>query len=420
MAEKSSDTFQTTQSKINHLRRFLPVLFSAFRLVLVIFAYKQFPIANAAGLQLFLTLIILIAVDFIIRLLMKPGLFTGILILVELFIFQILPFYLYELLDMEALFVFLCLMEICFCFSTVPTMIINSIVGIIWAPAMSYSFELYMADSSLSLVPSAVAGMHFTFILDVLVSCAIGIMIGLIDKVFKAHEQENRIYKNLDAINRSISSEMFGIKAASEQKAKKEVTKYIHDNIGYVLTNLTMMLQAASAVNQSDPDRGQEMLEKCIDYSHSGLNEIRMFLRNLQKDSGKKIDIHREIKNLAALFEKCTGTEVIVEVGEWPSTLTKDINAFILSFVKEGLTNAVKHGMATQVLISCSVPNRYKVGMSIISYGKVPDGKIEYGLGLQSIQESIGQLGGTLKVSRTSNSFVTSVMIPYVTMQQNG
>ena len=344
---------------------------------------------------------------------------AGALILVEIFLYQTCAYSISGMIRCESLFIALGMLEICFDFP-MKAGIATHLAGGIYFCTQSSLFQQFLETRGQPALDGEFPFYSFTLFACSVLCCLLSVLVDRQDKLFRSREREETIYRNLEAINRSLSEEMFSIKTESEQKAKKEVTKYIHDNIGYVLTNLTMMLQATNAVNQTDKEQGQVMLDRCISYSHSGLEEIRMFLRNIQRDTEGKINIQQEIMGLTKLFEKCTGTEVCIEFGTWPGYFTKEINSFFLSFVKECLTNAVKHGMATRVLITCNTLSKYMVGMSISSNGKIPAGPVVYGIGLRSIQDAVQLLGGKLRVSSTQDSFIVSVSLPFVTMEGSG
>ena len=84
----------------------------------------------------------------------------------------------------------------------------------------------------------------------------------------------------------------------------------------------------------------------------------------------------------------------------------------MLSFVKESLTNAIKHGMATDIQITC-ILLRQKISITVQDNGiGVSDEAIHYGIGLQSIAENAAQLGGNMKVISREKGFGIRVQLP--------
>ena len=418
MERKSLNSFQKIESLLKQLQRYAPLCAALFRLFILLQVYIICDQSGDRIMALFLFLVLLVAADIVTRFVIRRRFYTGILILLEVLCLMICAYSVPELQPVEPVFLILSLFETCFFFGCITSIIVNLLGGALFC-LLSDAFMDYMGAP----YPLTYGARLPLFVMPVMVSavlfCILAVSISSQNALFAARDREEKMYRNLDAINRSISEEMFSIKAASEKKAKKEVTKYIHDNVGYVLTNLMMMLQAANAVNRTDREQGQMLYDKCTEYSSVGLNEIRSFLHNIERDTSKQMDVRKEILYLGKLFEKCTGTEVRIEYGDWPSGFTQKINSFFLSCVKECLTNAVKHGMAKNVLINCVVISKYRVGMTITSFGSVPEGEIRYGIGLKSISESAEELGGKMKVSTTENAFIVHVSLPYVTIQGN-
>lgn len=419
MGRSALNTFQTVERSMRHMRRQIPIVSAALRLIILILLALDLRAEEARVYGLFFVLFFLLLLESVARFFSPHRAAFGAAALLEIFLFQTGGYSMPGMLRVEPLFIILGMLEISFYFPVKAAIAVNLLGGILLFPVQSCLFQQYMERPYAIRLGMDLPFYCVTLMISALMFCILSVFIDRQDSLFRSRDQEEAVYRNLDAINRSLSEEMFSIKSESEQKAKKEVTKYIHDNVGYVLTNLTMMLQATNAVNQVDKEQGQAMLTRCIDYSHSGLEEIRMFLRSIQRDMQAKINIRREIMELAKLFEKCTGTEVSIEFGAWPVSFTKEINSFFLSCVKECLTNAVKHGMASKVVIGCNAISEYIVGMSVSSNGTIPQGTIVYGMGLKSIQDAVDQLGGKLRISNTHDSFIVSVCVPYVTMQKD-
>ena len=81
-------------------------------------------------------------------------------------------------------------------------------------------------------------------------------------------------------------------------------------------------------------------------------------------------------------------------------------------FVKEGLTNALKHGMATSIQILCSVSKQH-LRITIEDNGiGLQSNEIRYGIGLQSIAETVAHLGGEVKIASHEKGFCIHVQLP--------
>lgn len=316
------------------------------------------------------------------------------------------------LLFLEIIYIPLILLDITFLFSLRAALVLELFIGCFFAPFMSYGFysntSIFFLEYSLPFW-AAVWPIYFLF---TSLSGLCAILIDAQKKMSVIHQQEVKINRNLDSMNRVISGQMFSIKAESDNSVRMQITKDIHDSVGYIFTNLTMMLQASEALYSLDPLKVGPMLSKCVEYSCQGINDIRNMLREMrlaQKNSS--LSLQRDLAELGCLFSRCTGTVVALEYGNWPHSFSPQLDSFFLSFLKESLTNAVKHGMATTVRVTCWYDGRV-ASMSIEDNGVGLQGALTLGIGLQSMREILAKLGGHMEISPGAG-FTLRVEIPF-------
>lgn len=335
------------------------------------------------------------------------------LLFLEFFCVQVVGFHQHQLTVLEYFYLPLIMIDIALMFPMHWAIPLELIYGLLFGPFMGYSLQ---ARTSITL-----DGQTFSLLIVTIpffgactyCCCVLALLIFRQRQMQQAHCTEITINRNLDSINRILSTQMFSIRSESEILAKKEVTKDVHDNVGYIFTNLIMMLQATEAVFEHEPQRARAMLSNCVDYGCQGMNTIRETLRTIrQSESRSNANIQREIHALAILFSRCTGTSVHIEFGNWPKHFRPEVDSFLLSFVKEGLTNALKHGMATSIQILCSV-NKQHLRITIEDNGiGLQSNEIRYGIGLQSIAETVAHLGGEVKIASHEKGFCIHVQLP--------
>lgn len=335
------------------------------------------------------------------------------LLLLEFFYVQIVSYHCKNLIVLEFFFLPVILMDLSIMFPFRAALPLEVVCGLIFAPFMSYTFQAHMTVTVSSFEFPLYLMVFFFYAVFVYACLLLSLLIHKQCQMKAAHDTEVTINRNLESINRIISSEIFTVRSESKLQAKKEVTKEIHDNVGYIFTNLIMMLQATEAVFEGEPDRAKAMLSNCVEYGRQGMNTIRETLRSVrQKEEQSEISIQRELHALACLFSRCTGTVVRIEFGNWPRNFTPAIDRFLLDFVKESLTNAIKHGMATEIQMSCTLVKR-EISIAVQDNGVgVIDEPIRYGIGLQSIAENVAQLGGEMKVIPGEKGFGIRVQLP--------
>ncbi|MDR0669760.1 MAG: histidine kinase [Treponema sp.] len=215
----------------------------------------------------------------------------------------------------------------------------------------------------------------------------------------------------LNELNRGVSEKIFRLQNDTALEARKRLSKEIHDSTGYVFINLIMMLQAASAVSKKDAGKAQKLVDDARDYAERGINEIRHLLRDFRSYTTSRVSLQNEFFSLVESFHKATEVEIRMDYGEWPSTISKETDSFFISFLQETLTNALKHGHATEISVVCwkSVSH---IGMSVTDNGTGAEMPIKFGIGITAMEDSIGQMQGAIYIRNDEPGFRISASIP--------
>lgn len=137
-----------------------------------------------------------------------------------------------------------------------------------------------------------------------------------------------------------------------------------------------------------------------------GMDEIRLFLRNVKPDR-KSINI-QDIRELLNKFQYQTSIKTSLTIdGSLEKVKDYQFNA-ILQCIKETLTNTCKYGDSTEIKINIfSYSKILRVNMKNNGTGCK---KIIKGLGLRGIEERIEKIHGKVSFSG-DNGFETNIII---------
>ncbi len=415
MPKSSLLTFQGIERRSRLMPRRSAIFTAALRMLACALAFgaaARLDAANESGwTPLLLAFCGFTLLGFALRLADRSCRWVRYLLFVEIFYVQILGYHSKALIFVEYFFIPLALLDIGYMFPVGAAVPIELVGGIAVIPLMSFSFQ---AHASLMAGGLSIPLLMITLPCYAACACAnslLAISASHQAQMLAVHNAEISVNRNLDSINRVLSSRMFSIKSESELTAKMQVTKDVHDNVGYIFTNLIMMLQATEAVYERDPAKAKGMLSNCVEYSRQGMNEIRHTLRVIRQADRPAAWIQKEMNDLIRLFSRCTGASVSIEYGNWPRSFSPQIDSFLLSFVKETLTNALKHGMAASIRITCWLGKR-ELSMTVQDNGTGCRDAIRFGIGLQSIQESVARLGGELSAASREDGFRVRIQLP--------
>jgi signal transduction histidine kinase len=193
------------------------------------------------------------------------------------------------------------------------------------------------------------------------------------------------------------------------EEERNRLTREIHDTMGYTLTTLRMVFEAAKGLQQ-DEARLFETLDAGIELSKEGMVEVNHALktmRRIEKDSDKGLD---SIIKVARNFELVTKMRVNLEFINTQFNYRQEIVDFIYKMVQESLTNAFRHGNATEVTI-VFMEARGTIHVTVRDNGKGAIG-MKKDIGILGMEERAGRVNGSLSVSSEPNGFMLRAIVP--------
>ena len=114
--------------------------------------------------------------------------------------------------------------------------------------------------------------------------------------------------------------------------------------------------------------------------------------------------------NLARSFQTATGVEVRISYGNAPFSLGREVDATIYRLIQQGLTNAFRHGAASEVRVNLWLADT-EVRVNISDNGR-GSGDVKEGIGLGGMRERLASLGGRIETRSRADGFDLSAFIP--------
>ena len=214
--------------------------------------------------------------------------------------------------------------------------------------------------------------------------------------------------------NREFQAYAGTVKSESAAEERSRITRELHDTVGYALTNVIVMMDAAKARAREDPESLDSLLDDVRAQSERALNDTRQILhllRSVEQFERKGIDA---IFQLTRAFQDAMGLSVELHLGNLPPTLGPRIDSALFRLVQEGLTNAFRHGNASRVRITMwQAAAEIRVGVWDNGDGLPADGAVQDGIGMSGMRERLAELGGTIRAHNVADGFQLSGTIPY-------
>jgi signal transduction histidine kinase len=204
------------------------------------------------------------------------------------------------------------------------------------------------------------------------------------------------------------------VKNSGEEAAKQERLKFtseLHDNCGYVFTNIIAITDAAISCGDMETWRMQDTFQLIQSQAREGLKRTRETLhmiRELQDPVSGSID---GIYEMRRIFQDVTGIKVDIESGNMKFNYGPTVNRTLNRIVQEAFTNSVRHGQSTRILIHLW-EYQGTLSMTVRDNG-IGAKNIVKGIGLAGMEERLAAIGGALAVSSPEDGgFQIKVDIP--------
>lgn len=142
--------------------------------------------------------------------------------------------------------------------------------------------------------------------------------------------------------------EIAKIQVEIKEQTLKNISWEIHDNIGQILS--TLSLYSHKIYNLAPPDLKPKIGE-LQDIVHRSITEVRVLSRVLNTDYIKSVGLIKSVQIELERFQRLSllKTELIIE-GE-PFFISDDKEVILLRILQEFFSNTIKHADATELIV---------------------------------------------------------------------
>ena len=170
------------------------------------------------------------------------------------------------------------------------------------------------------------------------------------------------------------------------------IAREIHDNVGHLLTRSIMQVEALQVVH-ADDEQVRDELEAVGETLHEAMGTVRASVHDLHDDA---FDLRAQLQRAIAACG-LPDVRLTFDARDVPLPVAYGL----LSVVREALSNVAKHSDATRVDVSViEYPALYQLVVQdngTTAAGSGDASASSRGIGLHTMEERIGALGGRLR-----------------------
>lgn len=193
-------------------------------------------------------------------------------------------------------------------------------------------------------------------------------------------------------------------------KERNRISRDIHDSVGHSLSTAMIQLNAMEVIATKEQSSIAPMAANLREFLKDCLQDVRDAIAKLKPSEYKTYQELYRIEELIKNFEKLSGVVVRMSISNYKWSLSPEMGLTLYRVIQEALSNALRHGQATQVRISLNFSPE-TLSLAIENNG-VGCPNFEKGVGLTSMSERIHELDGKVLFNPSLDGFKIQVIIP--------
>ncbi|TQV85981.1 sensor histidine kinase [Aliikangiella coralliicola] len=202
---------------------------------------------------------------------------------------------------------------------------------------------------------------------------------------------------------RELKATQILLSSAIKRDERLRISQDLHDVIGHHLTALSLQLEVASHVKETEI---QQHIQRAKAITGLLLSDIRETVSEIRPD--KNLDLEEALKTLT---QDITNLDVELNY-QLPTSISEPrLAEVIFRCVQEAITNTLKHANASRCTVDLSLAGQ-EIILTIADNG-LSEAPIKKGNGLTGMSERVNNLDGQLNIENMAEEFLLTVRLPY-------
>lgn len=256
-------------------------------------------------------------------------------------------------------------------------------------------------------------------IINLAIITGLYILLFYISQLYKGKKEAQFFYdklriseENLKKANEELENLTTTIEEVTVLRERNRISREIHDSVGHALSTAMIQLSAMERIAEVNNDPLGEMAKSLREFINESFQDVKKAVKDLKPDEYENFEGVIRITEACKTFEKLSGVKVKINISEDKWILSTKQSQNLYRVTQEILSNALRHGKATEIKIIMNYLENEMV-MSFKDNGVGTDKIEETGVGLKSIRERIQELDGMITIeSKKGEGFFVKITIP--------
>jgi two-component system, NarL family, sensor kinase len=198
------------------------------------------------------------------------------------------------------------------------------------------------------------------------------------------------------ALTREVQHARERLVTAREEE-RRRLRDDLHDGLGPTLAGAVLTIDAARRVLAAEPERADALLDQVAATVEGTVADVRRLVYGLRPPALDQLGLVGALRQQAATFGLAHGLNCEITVQEPLPALPAALEVAAYRIAQEALTNVARHAGASNARVSLSVDDELRLEIADDGCGLALAGG--GGVGLSSMRERAGELGGTFEIA---------------------
>ncbi|MEK4882950.1 MULTISPECIES: helix-turn-helix transcriptional regulator [Paenibacillus] len=200
------------------------------------------------------------------------------------------------------------------------------------------------------------------------------------------NHKQGRIIKEQNAVLEQYISQVERMTLLEE---RDRLSKDLHDTVGHSYTSIIMGLETLrSEVNTSE---GEHKIDALLKLTRNGLDDVRRYLHHVGA-SEDALTLMQSLQKLVDDFQTFSKVKIRLRTFGEPYTVSKQAQMALYRCLQESITNAARHGHATEIVISLHYEEKL-IRLDVQDNGLGTE-DLKAGFGVNAMKERASNLQG--------------------------
>ncbi|AHA10350.1 histidine kinase [Bacillus toyonensis] len=227
------------------------------------------------------------------------------------------------------------------------------------------------------------------------------------------NHKQNEVIRKQNAVLEQYMSQIERITLAEE---RNRLSSELHDTVGHAYTSIIMGMETLRT--DLATEMGVQRLDSLLEMGRKSIEDVRGYLHQMDPQC-QSPSLIQSLQNLGAEFQEHAQVDVSFRTFGDEYQLSRQAKIAFIRCLQESLTNAVRHGQGTEIIVSLQFEQQY-TRLEVQDNGK---GNVEWqeGFGMNTMKERAMNLQGQLSVyTKPEEGMLVTCTIPRQTEIKDG